>query len=372
MILRKIFKQSISWKQKIRRLLLWMSRKNGADKSWKKRHALVFKKHPEYRRKLSKSVEQHHRELWSSFRIKRNIPIDSLKICAAISGVENPEIIPEEIFQADIEPSLNHYSDAHYLANKSFYSRWLPNTGFPACKLHVVDGEFFDGEFQQFTNEELIDYLEALSYPVIAKPSLGTYSAIGVKRIDSRGQLKEYLSANPNVVVQDIAEQDSELAQFHPKSLNTVRVYLYRSGNDNRVHILNRALRTGNGQIVDNVGAGGLVTLIRERGQLNGYALDRYGKTYEKHPITGIPFKGEIPDIQKLDKLAKKVARQLFLLRLVGLDLYYDKNREWRMLEINTKGHSIRFSQYAGHPFFGKFTEEVIEYCKENHWALTV
>jgi hypothetical protein len=42
------------------------------------------------------------------------------------------------------------------------------------------------------------------------------------------------------------------------------------------------------------------------------------------------------------------------------------------MLEINTKGHSIRFSQYHGYPFFGEFTDEVIEYCKENHWALNV
>jgi len=105
---------------------------------------------------------------------------------------------------------------------------------------------------------------------------------------------------------------------------------------------------------------------------LNGFALDRYGQKYEQHPVSGVSFNGEIPNFEELNKLAKVVAGQLHLLRIIGLDLFYDENEQWRMLEINTKGHSIRFAQYAGQPFFGEFTKEVIEYCKENHWALTV
>ena len=44
------------------------------------------------------------------------------------------------------------------------------------------------------------------------------------------------------------------------------------------------------------------------------------------------------------------------------MDLCFDKNSKWRVVEVNTKGITIRFSQYGGKPFFGDFTEEVIEY----------
>ncbi len=41
------------------------------------------------------------------------------------------------------------------------------------------------------------------------------------------------------------------------------------------------------------------------------------------------------------------------------------------MVEANVVGqHTIKFIQNAGFPFFGEFTDEVVDYCKVNHWAL--
>jgi len=35
-------------------------------------------------------------------------------------------------------------------------------------------------------------------------------------------------------------------------------------------------------------------------------------------------------------------------------------------MELNLMSQTIRFAQYAGRPFFGPFTGEVVRYCKEH------
>lgn len=65
------------------------------------------------------------------------------------------------------------------------------------------------------------------------------------------------------------------------------------------------------------------------------------------------------------------MARDLFLIRLASLDVFLDRENNWRVLEVNLSGQTIRFSQYGGEPFFGRFTDEVIEYCRSRPWWRT-
>jgi hypothetical protein len=69
--------------------------------------------------------------------------------------------------------------------------------------------------------------------------------------------------------------------------------------------------------------------------------------------------------LKALKKLSLHIGSQIFLARLIGLDVSYDKNGKYRAIELNTKSQTTRFSQYGGVPFFGEFTDEVIDYCKE-------
>jgi hypothetical protein len=48
---------------------------------------------------------------------------------------------------------------------------------------------------------------------------------------------------------------------------------------------------------------------------------------------------------------------------LAGWDMSLDDQGRWRCIEVNLEGNTIRFAQYAGQPFFGEFTDEVIDYC---------
>lgn len=356
-------------RKKLKHYLLYLSKKKGAAAAWNKRHTELFQKNPYARVDIDAEVETEHRNIWKQFW--SNVPIGTLTVCNAIADNADPYIIPEEIYQADIEPSLNSDTRANFLAHKSYYQQWFPECGFPICYVHKLDGIVMNGKMERIDSEDLVFLVKDLSYPVLAKPCMDANGGVGVLHIKNPDDMETYIINNDNFVVQEIIQQSRQLSKYHPESVNTVRVYLYRSFQNNKIHIINRVLRTGNGGIVDNVSAGGLVCFIHESGELNGFALDKYGRRYDAHPLTEVEFKGVIPKLDQLDQLAKKVAHQLHYLRVVGLDLCYDVDEGWRMLEVNTRSHSIRFAQYAGHPFFGEFTEEVIEYCKKNHWAIT-
>ncbi len=88
------------------------------------------------------------------------------------------------------------------------------------------------------------------------------------------------------------------------------------------------------------------------------------------HPDSKQPFFGTISDYKDLITLAKNIAHKIFYARLLSLDLCKDAEGNWRAIETNLFGQTIRFAQYAGQPFFGEFTDEVVEYCKTNHWVL--
>ena len=367
-MIKKILTGKAPLKNRLKALGLYLYRKRGAKKAWDRRHNIVFGKHPEFKEPLSRELLQKHRSAWEPFN--KNFSNDTLKICRSISSITDPMIIPEEIFQADIEPSLNEFNEAHYLAHKSFYSQWYKKGLFPEDLMHVVDGEILDSHYKSISMDTAADLCTSFSYPVVMKPSMETGGGKNIRFVESSSQLLKLIKKHKNAVIQKKILQHPELAKYHDRSLNTVRVYLYRSVTDSKFHIINTVFRMGNGGQLDNVTAGGIVSRVKSDGHLHGYALDMYGQKYINHPVSKQPFTGAIPDFKKLNNLSLEIAQKLFLLRIVGLDLCYDKDGRWRLIEINTRSHSIRFAQYAGVPFFGKYTEEVIEYCKAHHWAL--
>lgn len=101
---------------------------------------------------------------------------------------------------------------------------------------------------------------------------------------------------------------------------------------------------------------------IKPDGTLNEYGVNKYAVKYLSHPDSHIVFSDiVIPYYKDLKLAAEKIANKVPLCNLLSLDMCLDHKNEWRCLEINTMGHTIRFAQYAGNGFFGKFTDEVIE-----------
>lgn len=313
-----------------------------------------------FKKNLSKEVIRSYKEKWQIFGYP--VEIKTLLLSYNLSGVVDLNIVPENIFAAIIEPHINYYKDKQLtlLSTKNFYEKWFSEPQvFPKSYLHKIDNIFYDPNLQRI--EDIDSYLNdnVFEYPLISKPSLGTAGGEGVTTINSLQELKDSLSIYNNLVIQEKIKQNSYLNTINP-SINSIRTCLYRDS-DGGFRVLNNSIRFGVDGSLDNETAGGIVCNIKEDGYLNNYAVSKYCEVYQKHPNSNVIFSEvKIPNYDDLNKAAIKIANQIPLCNLVSLDMCIDNNNQWRCIEVNLNNQTIRFSQYAGRGFFGKYTDEVI------------
>ena len=365
---RILLNKQLSLKKRIKQFVAYYLKRRAARIGWKKAFAIKFEKHPELKQAAEIQTERDHASFWKDFNHKVNYA--TLRVCVNISGVAQPSYIPEEVYVADIEPTLNNTSAVEYLSYKSLYNRYFPGKIFPKPYFHNMDGEYLDADLNPVSFPEIDKIAKNLNYPVVFKPNRDSYGGKDIFFPKTSRELIDLISDKKNFVVQEKIKQHDFFKKFNPNGLNTIRVCLYRSVKDNHVHILNCALRMGVGGSLDNLTAGGIASFINNDGFLDNYALDQYGEKFYYHPDTELTFGAEIPKFLVLKELAIAIAHKIFYSRIVSLDLCFDEEANWRVIEINLFGQSTCFSQYAGYPFFGEFTDEVVEYCKQNHWAL--
>lgn len=335
---------------------------------WKIRYHKIFSINPKNKVPLEKSVEKAHRDYWKDFQ--QRLDMSTLRVCSNSSGVAIPEYIPAEVFRNDVEPSLNNTPSAAYLQYKSLYNNKFPGNIFPRDYFHNVNGEWLNSELESITFEEVKSIAEKLEYPVVVKPNRDSGGGAGINFPANSFELLKIIEKRSNLVIQEKIVQHEFFNQFNPQGINSIRSNIYRSVKDNKLHVLNTILRMGTGGSLDNISDGGISTLIRPDGYLNGFALDYYRSKVTKHPDTGLSFDLMIPDMEGLRELSKKVAHKLFYTRLVALDICMDKDGKWRVIEVNLFSGSPDLAQSHGVAFFGDFTDEVRDYCLSKHWTI--
>lgn len=365
-----ITNRTLRFRKRIKQLLLYYIKKRGIKRLWHRHFIVKFKQNPQFNKPIDKSTEYSYISRWKYF--DRRVNCSTLRITEKVSGISSPLIVPQTVFQIDIEPSLNNTPEAGFISFKSIYNHWFPDNSFPVTFLHNIDGDWLDQNLSYIPFGEAVAILESLEYPVVIKPNRDTYGGKGILFPSSLEEILPFLNQNKDFLIQEMIKQHQSISKYHPVSLNTVRVYVYRSVRDNSINIINATFRMGiSNSHVDNITSGGIMTKVNADGTLCGYALDpNQNKKYYKHPDTGFDFNFQLPDWDKLQVLSKRIAQKVLYTRLVGLDACYDIHGNWRMIEINLFNTSVRLSQNFGEPFFGKFSEEVYNYCKENHWAL--
>jgi len=102
---------------------------------------------------------------------------------------------------------------------------------------------------------------------------------------------------------------------------------------------------------------------------MDNFAFNKFAEKYAELPVMVVIFAGKLPQYEDLIELSKEVAKKILYSRIIGLDMSLNSEGEWKVIEVNLGTQGTRFLQHAGQPFFGEYTDEVIEYVKENHWA---
>ena len=319
---------------------------------------------------LTKDEKKEYYEYWKS--VSPVVSLKTVEITKSISGIFDKKIVPEEFLPLYIAPVLNSDRRIQFFENKSIYNKWFGLGVFPKDFFHKLDNSYYNYEFKFIEDiEKFIDSkITETDFPMVIKPNKDTYGGQDINFVNDKEQIKEIIKKYPNLVVQEKIEQSNLINDINEGSINTVRVCLYKD-NNNVMHVINATIRMGVNGSLDNLTDGGIACNIKPTGILNNYANGKYGRKYFEHPNSGFIFKDKrFPMYEELIEVSKEVARDILGARLISIDMLLDSNNKWRCIEVNLGSQTMFLSQYAGQPFLGEHTDEVIKNIHEKQHNL--
>lgn len=206
----------------------------------------------------------------------------------------------------------------------------------PEISRIIKDKGLFNEEYREFLGRDFIDlrktdrkdyeaFVSRFDY-VFAKPARGL-GGVGIERLTREQAAGQYdrLVREGKVVIEEEAQQHSELSAINANSVNTLRVCTCINERG-EVTVIYMVLRVGRqGSFIDNLSAGGLYTRLSDDGRITHpcySAKERYGAVYTHHPDTNLPFVGiQIPMIDEVKELVTRAALKNPGARYVGWDV---------------------------------------------------
>lgn len=194
----------------------------------------------------------------------------------------------------------------------------------------------FNRIFSQYLGREYLDISQSTfedferfckgKKKIFSKPA-DSFSGKGIYRnyeIDENTDLHELYDffKEHHLFVEDSIVQHEKMNELNPTSINTVRVTTVL--HKDKAHVMYALLRVGRkGMMVDNVGSGGMYTVLSDDGEIiNPLWSDKTITTYDKHPDSGYDFIGfKVPYFKEALLLCEKAAQVEKNVRYVGWDI---------------------------------------------------
>lgn len=124
-------------------------------------------------------------------------------------------------------------------------------------KFNELFKEFLGRDWIDVNNvDEMLFISFCHKYPVIFIKEINGYRGIGTRKIETenlnaKDLYNELISdINSHYIAEEQITQISELANFHPWSINTIRIVTVYDTINDKVHIMNARLRMGNKKIM--------------------------------------------------------------------------------------------------------------------------
>ena len=178
-----------------------------------------------------------------------------------------------------------------------------------------------------------------MSTDCIAKPRGGTQGVdvFLVKKGDDLYLNKLYkYCCEKHALVEEYLRACKEIEEFHPDSLNTVRVLTISKGN--KVEVFDAEFRMGiHNNVVDNAHQGGILASIDiVTGTLAGNGVDMQGNEYVTHPDSGKVIKGfVIPHWDEIVRVCKEAAFVVPETVFAGWDICVRQDGGIELIEVN-------------------------------------
>lgn len=327
--------------------------------------------------KIPKDNMQIHKKIWK--KLNNRLNTKWYKVFVSISGKDDPRYITEFDYHFNVELRLNHKGFSEAYCDKNIYHRNFQHDILPKIYLRNINGNFYDINYETINFENALNNIPKDCVKIIVKKAIQTGGGRGIdlfKRIADEWincsgvkLTTDFLTKTfeNSYLIQEYIEQHNYFSQFNQSSLNTVRLFTYRSVITNEVLMLNAVLRIGQpGSFVDNQASGGIACGINSQGKLNSFAVNKKGLRIDR--FNNILFLNANP-VFKYDEIVKlclPMAAQFYYHRLLGFDFCVDQKGNVKLIEVNNKNNETNFFQMSNGPLFGDYTDEIITYCKQN------
>jgi len=310
--------------------------------------------------------------------VSRNVPGVFISLYPFVSGVQSPDFVPDTLFFTHVEPMLNNVEYSRSFADKNMYGLLINTKVQVPVNIRKMHGAYLDNHYDQVTDVDgTLEKLAGTYGKMVVKFAMGSQGGKNIAVITSRDGKwfkneetieRKWLDAHyeDNFLLQAFVLQHPFYEAFNETSLNTLRVYTYRSVRDESLHVLHSVLRVGQkGALVDNISAGGIALGVDRLGRLNGNVCGLDGPVDQKDININENMKRGIHLFQykKVVDAALEIAQKQFYTRLIGFDFCVDTEENVRLIELNNYDVGVDILQLCNGPLFREFTDEVIEFC---------
>ncbi|PID29641.1 MAG: hypothetical protein CR982_02330 [Candidatus Cloacimonadota bacterium] len=275
--------------------------------------------------------------------------------------------IPRDLYTLYIEPNLNNHKLATATSDKCFLDILFGKDSVLPFIGKFTNKFFYDENNLIVSKEKLKENILSSNKNIVAKKAIGSAQGRGVFFLSPKECIDflDNLKQNETYVFQFEFKQAKELANFHPSSLNTVRVTSLRL--KDKIVICSCYFRLGkNNSRVDNASARGIYCGVSKEGVITEKAYDNHCNTYDKHPTSNVEFKNfKIPNFEKIKDFTIKKHHYLQNFSIVSWDITLDESLEPKIVEINLKDQAVNPHQVANGALFGEYTEEVLELLRD-------
>lgn len=308
----------------------------------------------------------------------KKIPYTWHRHFTAYTGKFDVNYFPEMLYIPEFERFQNvNYEYCSVLADKNM----LPliaasvNDGVKVAKIFLScsNGMYRDQKFSAVDKDRAIEILSDIG-KVFAKPSANTSSGRncmilemqnGIDQISGKTVEEILISFGNDFTIQQLIRCHKSITDIYSKSVNTFRIITYRW--KDKIEHMPIIMRIGQGgAYVDNAHAGGMFIAVDDDGTLHEKAFTEFRKEFNRHPDTGLVFKGhKIANIPEVIGTALKMHEAVPQIGCVNWDFTVDEDGNPLLVEANTKRGSIWLMEMAhGRGVFGDKTKEVLQWLR--------
>ena len=212
-------------------------------------------------------------------------------------------------------------------------------------KFNTLFKDFLGRDWIDINNASEIQFVSFChKHSVIFIKEINGYRGIGTRKIETKklnvkDLYDELVSdVNSHYIAEEQIPQIRELADFHPWSINTIRIVTVYDTKNNEVHIMNARLRMGNKKnSVDNFHFDGIGANINiETGIIDTIGYDVHNNVYLTHPITGKQIIGfQIPYWEECKSFVHRAAKHIPTVRYIGWDVVIQDGGRFLLIEGN-------------------------------------